>query len=104
MRWRRSGKRPNRPRPDPLTGPLLAALLGAPIVQRQIRSKQFTADIIDSIVGRLQEVVLPIPRDKVRREEIAERCADIYDERAEARSRTSRISSRLYLSTPARSA
>ena len=33
----------------------------APIVQRQIRSKQFTADIIDSIVGRLQEVVLPIP-------------------------------------------
>ncbi len=71
----------------PLTGPLLAALLGAPIVQRQIRSKQFTADVIDSIVGRLREVVLPLPRDLKLREELAERCSRVYGRRAELRSR-----------------
>lgn len=82
--------------PDaPLTGPLLAALLGAPVVQRQIRSKQLTADVIDSIVGRLQEVVLPIPRDESARAEMAQRCADVYDERAEARSRLSLLVHRI---------
>ncbi|MGH2716883.1 MAG: hypothetical protein ACRDM7_23935 [Thermoleophilaceae bacterium] len=85
-----------RPAPDaPLTGPLLAALLSAPIVQRQIRSKQFTADIIDSIVGRLQEVVLPIPRDEQARAALAKRCADVYEERAEIRSRLSLLVHRL---------
>jgi hypothetical protein len=85
-----------RPSDDaPLTGPLLAALLGAPIVQRQIRSKQFTADIIDSIVGRLQEVILPIPRDETHWADLARRCAAIYDERAEARSRLSLLVRRL---------
>lgn len=73
----------------PLTGPLLAALLGAPIVQRQIRSKQFTADIIDSIVGRLREVVLPLPKDIDVRTRLAQRCDALFSERAETRSRLS---------------
>jgi hypothetical protein len=42
------------------------AALGSPTVQRQIRSKQFTADTIDSVVGRVGEVVIPIPKDKKR--------------------------------------
>ncbi|MCL4369301.1 MAG: hypothetical protein M1380_00085 [Chloroflexi bacterium] len=46
-----------------LTGPLLLALLSSPIVRRQIRAKQFTADIIDTIGNRYRELVLPIPRD-----------------------------------------
>ncbi len=79
----------------PLSGPLLAALLGAPVVQRQIRSKQFTADIIDSIVGRLREVVLPLPRDGDVRRRLADRCAALYDERAETRSRLSLLVKRV---------
>jgi hypothetical protein len=79
----------------PLTGPLLAATFGAPIVQRQIRSKQFTADIIDSIVGRLQEVILPIPRDETVRAALAAQCEAVYDERAQARSRLSLLVRRI---------
>lgn len=79
----------------PLEGPLLAALLGAPIVQRQIRSKQLTADIIDSIVGRLQEVVIPIPKDESVRVDLTQRCSGIYEERGEARSRLSLLMHRL---------
>jgi hypothetical protein len=73
----------------PLTGPLLAALLGAPVVQRQIKSKQFTADIIDSIVGRLQEVVLPLPKDPQAKANLEARSAALFDRRAAARSRLS---------------
>ncbi len=79
----------------PLTGPLLAALFGAPIVQRQIRSKQFTADIIDSIVGRLQEVVLPLPKDLDVRMRLADRCDALFNERAETRSRLSLLVKRV---------
>ncbi len=42
---------------------ILFLLLNAPIVQRQIRSFQFTADIIDTIGQRINELVLPIPLD-----------------------------------------
>jgi len=44
----------------------LLAALEAPLVRRQIRSKQFSADIIDSVVGRLDEVVIPCPKDHQR--------------------------------------
>jgi len=46
---------------SPLNPFALLALLNAPIVQRQIRAKQFTADIIDTIGNRYLEIVLPIP-------------------------------------------
>jgi hypothetical protein len=78
-----------------LSGPLLAAMLNAPIVQRQIRAKQFTADVIDSIVGRLQEVVLPIPRDEAALTALAANCVAVADERAEARARMSLLMRRL---------
>ncbi len=70
---------------SPVPGPLLAALLSTPIVQAQIRSKQFTADIIDSIVGRLLEVILPVPKDVRVRAEISETAAREYEERATRR-------------------
>jgi hypothetical protein len=40
------------------------AAIEAPTVERQIRSKQFSADIIDSVVGRLGQVVIPVPKNK----------------------------------------
>ncbi len=42
---------------------LLLALLTLPIVKKQIRSKQFTQDIIDTLGSRLNELILPIPKD-----------------------------------------
>lgn len=42
---------------------LLAALSSEP-VQRQIKSKRFTQDIIDSLGSRIYDLILPIPKDK----------------------------------------
>ena len=50
-------------KPDNLSPWLLFACLNSPIVKRQIRSVQFTQDIIDSIGQRIREVVIPIPND-----------------------------------------
>ena len=41
---------------------LLFACLNCPIVKRQIRAKQFTQDIIDTLGRRLFEIILPIPK------------------------------------------
>ena len=74
-----------------VTPGLLVALLLSPIVQRQIRSKQLAADIIDSIVGRVAEVILPLPRDSSVRETIGEEAQRIFSERAKARSDLARL-------------
>jgi hypothetical protein len=42
---------------------LLLAVLSCPIVQKQIKAKQFTADIIDTVGNRINEIVLPFPKD-----------------------------------------
>ncbi len=60
----------------PISGPLLLALVSSPVVRRQIRAKQFTADIIDTIGNRYHELVLPLPRNseigsKIEREVLA---------------------------------
>ncbi len=53
---------------------LLFLTLNNPWVQRQIRSVQFTADIIDTIGQRFLELILPIPRDKVVQRRISNEC------------------------------
>jgi len=50
---------------------LLLAILSSPIVQKQIRAKRFTQDIIDSLGDRIKELVLPIPFDRTVREEVS---------------------------------
>jgi hypothetical protein len=72
---------------DRVDGPLLIACLLAPVVQRQIRARQFTADVIDSIVGRLPEVKLPLHRSESRRKALAEKALAVFSGRAEARVR-----------------
>ncbi len=42
----------------------LLAILSSSFVQRQIKSKQLTQDIIDSLGKRIYDLVLPIPSDK----------------------------------------
>jgi len=51
---------------------LLLALLSCAPVKRQIQAKRFTQDIIDSLGGRLLELLLPVPRS-------SEVCAAISD-------------------------
>ncbi len=55
----------------------LLIALESPTVQRQVRAKQFTADIIDSVVGRLGQVVIPYPKDvrRVKAIETKAKCA-----------------------------
>ncbi len=60
---------------------LLLAVLNSYIVKRQIRSKQFTRDVIDTLGNRFPEVVLPIPRDKALRDEISGYVREIITDR-----------------------
>lgn len=69
-------------RPDELDPFLAFAALNSPIVKQQIRAKQFTQHIIDSLGARVYELVLPIPKDPQKREEIAERTREIVETRA----------------------
>jgi type I restriction enzyme M protein len=55
------------------------------MVQKQIRSKQFTQDIIDSLGERINELVLPIPKSKESRERISNLVKKAVIKRIEAR-------------------
>ncbi len=70
---------------------LLMACLNAPIVKRQIRAKQFTQDIIDTLGKRLFEVVLPIPKDVEKRRAIAEETRRVMEARITLRNRAKEI-------------
>jgi hypothetical protein len=70
---------------------LLLALLNSPIVKRQIRAKQFTRDIIDTLGKRLFEVVVPIPRSPRRRESLASLTRAVVEERAQLRDRAKEL-------------
>jgi len=48
---------------------LLAALSSRPVL-KQIQAKRFTQDIIDSLGKRINELILPIPKNKKKRNEI----------------------------------
>lgn len=67
---------------------LLLAVLSSSIVQRQVRAKQFTQDIIDTLGDRLQELVLPIPKSMEQRDEITAMVEKAIEHRQKARSMT----------------
>ena len=64
---------------------LLLAILSSDIVRRQIRAKQFTQDIIDSLGERIHELVLPIPKNTAQRKEITAIVSRVIEERVNAR-------------------
>jgi type I restriction enzyme M protein len=78
-------------KPDRMDPYLLLALLNAPIVRRQMRSKQFTRDIIDTLGKRLFEVLLPIPKDAELARRIAAETRKVIEIRAKLRDRTKEI-------------
>lgn len=51
---------------------LLLAVLSSPIVREQIYAKRFTQDIIDTLGSRIRQLILPVPKDKAKRDEIAQ--------------------------------
>ncbi|HLX60900.1 MAG TPA: N-6 DNA methylase [Planctomycetota bacterium] len=64
---------------------LLFALLNTPVVRLQVRAKQFTQDIIDTLGKRLLEIAVPIPRDKARATKISQDCKRIIETRIKLR-------------------
>jgi type I restriction enzyme M protein len=72
---------------DVLSPWLLFACLNSPIVKRQIRAKQFTQDIIDTLGKRLGEVFVPVPCDKALAARIAAETKQIIEQRATLRNR-----------------
>jgi type I restriction enzyme M protein len=60
-------------------------------VKRQIRAKQFTQDIIDTLGKRLMEIVLPIPMDKEFSAKIARETEEVILKRIELRNRAKQI-------------
>lgn len=79
----------NREAIDPY---VLLVGLNSPIVRRQIRSKQFTQDIIDTLGRRLQDLVIPVPKDPIVRADIAERTQFIVETRAQLRQQAHEVS------------
>jgi len=72
-------------KPDQLDPYLFLAALNAPIVKRQIRSKQFTQDIIDTLGRRVLEVSVPLPKDQKLAKDIAKRTRKVVTTRAKLR-------------------
>ena len=70
---------------------LFFACLNTPIVKRQIRAKQFTQDIIDTLGKRFTEVLIPVPRNKKMAANIARETQKIIKGRATLRNRSKAI-------------
>lgn len=70
---------------------LLLALLNSPIVRRQMRAKQFTRDIIDTLGKRVFEVALPIPKNAETRKQIADETRRVIETRVRLRNRAKEI-------------
>lgn len=72
-------------KPEVISPWLLFALLNTPVVRRQIRAKQFTQDIIDTIGKRVFELRIPVPRSRRRAQRLAEQCRRIIETRVRLR-------------------
>lgn len=71
--------------PERLNPYLLLAALSSVPVQRQIKAKTFTQDIIDSLGNRYAEVILPIPKAEEAKREIIDLVQKVITDRIEAR-------------------
>lgn len=74
---------------------LLLGLLNSYIVKRQIRTKQFTRDVIDTLGRRLNDVILPIPNKQSIRETISLYMRKIVENRIQARETVSSLAAQI---------
>lgn len=77
--------------PDYLDPWLLLACLNAPVVKRQVRAKQFTQDIIDTLGNRINELLIPFPKDLAKRQEIARATRETVEVRTSMRNKAKQI-------------
>jgi len=78
-----------RCRDDAIVSPfLLLAMLSTSFVRRQVRAKQFSADIIDKIGERHVDIVVAIPTDNSLRTEIEEQVIEVLNNQTELREAT----------------
>lgn len=78
-------------KPEVIDPWLLLTALNSTIVKAQVRSKQFTQDIIDTLGNRALELYLPIPNDPVLREQLAERAKQVVEGRQRLRKEAATI-------------
>ena len=82
-------------KPQAIDPYLLFTCLNAPIVKAQVRSKQFTQDIIDTLGNRVLELQLPIPRRQKDRQDFAARAKEIIEMRTKYRDEARHLPARL---------
>ncbi len=70
---------------DKMNPYLLLAILSSSIVQRQIQAYRFTQDIIDTLGNRINELVLPVPKDMRLMAKVIKDVENAINARAEAR-------------------
>ncbi|NJN96478.1 MAG: N-6 DNA methylase [Anaerolineales bacterium] len=78
-------------KPEVIDNWLLFACLNTPVVKRQIRSKQFTQDIIDTLGNRILEILIPVPKDKDKQREIAKATRETVEARVALRNKAKSI-------------
>ncbi len=78
-------------RPREIDPYLLLALLNTPIVREQVRAKQFTRDIIDTLGKRILELVLPVPKAPDLRAQIGTAMREAVERRAALRNEAREI-------------
>ncbi len=78
-------------KPSAISPWLLFTCLNTPIVKRQIRSKQFTQDIIDTLGKRFTEILIPVPKDATVAAKIGSETQEIIESRATLRNRAKAI-------------
>ena len=78
-------------KPEAISPWLLFALLNTPVVRLQMRAKQFTQDIIDTIGKRVLELAIPIPRSEEEAQRLADECRRIIETRVRLRQEASAL-------------
>ncbi|RLG97467.1 MAG: hypothetical protein DRO98_06450 [Archaeoglobales archaeon] len=76
---------------DVISPYLLLGILNSPVVQRQIRCKQFTRGVIDTLGPRINELILPIPKNEGEKRKYEEEIKEIIKKRAEYRKKMREI-------------
>lgn len=74
---------------------LFLGLMNSYIVKRQIRTKQFTRDVIDTLGNRIEEVVLPIPKSAALRKAVSQAIERVVRSRIQARTTITRLANEI---------
>ncbi len=78
-------------KPDVIDPWLMFACLNTAVVRRQVKSKQFTQDIIDTLGNRVLEIVLPVPKNAEAQRRIAEDTRKTVETRVALRNHAKQI-------------